>query len=110
MNGAGLVSSKDYTVKMDKTAPTTGTLVITGTAGENGWYKSDLMFKVNNGSDSISGHASTSASHTELTTETTGTKVTVTTENGAGLTSTRDYNIKIDKTAPTVGELVIMVL
>ena len=107
MNGAGLVSSKDYTVKMDKTAPTTGTLVITGTAGENGWYKSDLMFKVNNGSDSISGHASTSASHTELTTETTGTKVTVTTENGAGLTSTRDYNIKIDKTPPTVGELVI---
>ena len=107
MNGAGLVSSKDYTVKMDKTAPTTGTLVITGTAGENGWYKSDLMFKVNNGSDSISGHASTSASHTELTTETTGTKVTVTTENGAGLTSTRDYNIKIDKTAPTVGELVV---
>ena len=107
MNGAGLVSSKDYTVKMDKTAPTTGTLVITGTAGENGWYKSDLMFKVNNGSDSISGHASTSASHTELTTETAGTKVTVTTENGAGLTSTRDYNIKIDKTAPTVGELVV---
>ena len=101
MNGAGLVSTKDYTIKMDKTAPTPGTLTISGTAGNNGWYRSDVTFKVNNGSDNISSHSSTISTHTGISKETSGTKVTVTTENQAGLTATRDYTIKIDKTAPT---------
>ena len=107
MNKAGSVSKKDYIVKMDKTVPTAGTLVINGTKGSNDWYTSDLTFKVNNGSDNISGHSKTTSTHSELKTETKGITVVVTTENMAGLTSTREYPIKMDKSAPIVGELVV---
>lgn len=104
---AGNISTKNYIVKMDKTAPTVGELVVTGTKGENDWYISDLSFGVKNGNDDISGHYKTTTTHNKITTETTGTSVVVTTENQAGLISTREYSFKVDKTPPIVGELVI---
>ena len=106
MNQAGLTSTKIYLIKMDKTAPDAGTLVINGTKGENGWYTSNLTLSVNNGTDNISGHYKTTTTHTAITTETKGTKVIVTTTNNAGLTSTRSYNLKMDKTPPIVGSLI----
>ena len=101
-NMAGLTSTREYPIKMDKSAPIVGELVVaSGTLGENNWYTSDITFKVNNGSDDISDHVSTISSIYSITSDTDNTKVTVTTKNGAGLTSTKDYYFKLDKTAPT---------
>ena len=99
---AGNTSTKEYIVKVDKTKPTIGELVISGTKGNNGWYKSNVTFSVINGSDSTSGHATTSSTHTSIITDTKGTKVILTTKDKAGNTSTKEYTIKVDKTAPTI--------
>ena len=104
---AGNTSTKEYIVKVDKTAPTAGTLTISGTKGSGDWYLSDVTLTVNNGSDSTSGHAKTTSTHTSVSGNTSGTKVVVTTVDNAGNTSTREYNIKIDKNKPTEGTLVI---
>ena len=102
-NTTGAVKVTKYTVKVDKTKPTIGTLVISGTKGNNGWYKSNVTFSVTNGSDSMSGHASTSSTHASITSDTKGTKVILTTKDNAGNTSTKEYTVKVDKTAPTAG-------
>ena len=104
---SGKTGTKKYTVKVDKTAPVAGTLNVIGTKGGNGWYLSDVVFIVNDGSDNLSGHASTTSTHTSITSNTTGTEVIVTTKDKAGNTSTRSYTIKVNKDAPIAGELVI---
>ena len=100
---AGNTASTSGTIKVDVTAPTVGTIAINGTKGTNDWYTSDVTFTVNNGSDATSGHLTTTSSLSSIKTNTDGTKVTVTTTDKAGNTATRDYNVKVDKTAPTVG-------
>ena len=104
---SGKTGTKKYTVKVDKTAPVAGTLNVIGTKGGNGWYLSDVVFIVNDGSDNLSGHASTTSTHTSITSNTTGTEVIVTTKDKAGNTSTRSYVIKVNKSIPAAGELVI---
>ena len=104
---SGKTGTKKYTVKVDKTAPVAGTLNVIGTKGGNGWFLSDVVFIVNNGSDNLSGHASTTSTHTSITSNTTGTEVIVTTKDKAGNTSTRSYVIKVNKSIPAAGELVI---
>ena len=99
---AGNESSASYAVKVDKTKPTVGGLVIHGTKGNGDWYKSDLTFSVTNGSDNTSGHLNTSSNLTSLTTDTKGTTVTITTKDMAGNTSTKNYTVKMDKTAPKI--------
>ena len=99
---AGNISSVSYAVKIDKTKPILGTLTISGTKGNNDWYKSDVVFSVKDGSDSMSGHASTTSSITSITKDTKGTKVILTTKDNAGNTTTKEYIIKMDKTAPTI--------
>jgi hypothetical protein len=101
-NKTGAVKVTNYTVKVDKTKPTVGELVINGTKGNNGWYKSDVVFSVVNGNDTLSGHADTISSIASITSDTKGTKVIVTTKDKAGNTSTKEYTVKVDKTAPTV--------
>ena len=66
----GKTATKKYTIKVDKTAPIVGTLNINGTKGTADWYLSDVILTVNNGSDETSGHASTTSSHTKITTNT----------------------------------------
>ena len=104
---AGNVSSVSYDVKVDKTKPIVGELVVNGTKGKNDWWISDLTFGVKEGTDDISGHLTTTSSITSLTKETKGTTVTVTTMNKAGSVSKKDYIVKMDKTVPTAGTLVI---
>ena len=104
---SGKTDTKKYTIKVDKTAPVAGTLNVIGTKGGNGWFLSDVVFIVNNGSDNLSGHASTTSTHTSITSNTTGTEVIVTTKDKAGNRATRSYTIKVNKDAPIAGELVI---
>ena len=91
---------KNY--KLDKTELVMGTLVIDGTRGENDWYVSDVKFSVKDGSDNMSGHASTTSSIASITKDTIGTKVILTTKDKAGNVVTKEQTIKMDKTAPTI--------
>ncbi len=99
---AGNESSVSYTVKVDKTAPTVGELVINGTLGDNGWYKSNVTFSVKDGSDTTSGHNSTVSNITSITSNTTGTNVIITSTDNAGNKSTRTYTLKVDKDSPVL--------
>ena len=101
-NKTGAVKVTKHNVKVDKTKPTVGGLVIHGTKGNGDWYKSDLTFSVTNGGDNTSGHLNTSSNLTSLTTDTKGTTVTITTKDMAGNTSTKNYTVKMDKNAPKI--------
>ncbi len=89
--------------KIDVTNPTVGSVSPSGTMGSNSWYASNVTFSVTNGTDSLSGHKSTTVSPTSLTSNTTGSNVIVTTEDNAGNKVTKTFGpYKIDKTAPTI--------
>jgi hypothetical protein len=99
---AGNTATRTELVKVDKTAPIAGTISLSGTLGTNGWYRSNVTVSKTDGSDTISGHASTTLSHTSITTDTSGVTITLTTTNNAGLTSTATQTVKVDKTNPAV--------
>ena len=88
------------TYKLDKTAPVAGTATFSGTSGSNSWYRSNVTVNKVNGTDSLSGHASTTSNISSITSNTTGKTVTITTTDLAGNSSTRSYTIKVDKTVP----------
>ena len=88
------------TYKLDKTVPTAGTATFSGTAGSNNWYISNVAVNVKDGSDALSGHASTTSNISSITNNTKGTTVTITTIDLAGNAATRDYIIKVDKAIP----------
>ncbi len=94
------LSSGEY--KIDVTDPVVGSVTPSGTMGSNSWYTSNVTFSITNGTDGLSGHKSTTVAPTSLTSNTTGTSVTVTTEDNAGNKVTKTYGpYRIDKTAPT---------
>jgi pimeloyl-ACP methyl ester carboxylesterase len=85
----------------DTTAPAI-TPTITGTPGTNGWYTSDVTVTWNV-NDSESGITISSAcDETALTIETTGTMLTCSATNGAGLSHSVSVTVKIDKLEPTI--------
>ena len=90
------------TYNLDKTAPTAGTATFTGTLGSNNWYTTDVTVNVENGSDSLSGHSSTTSNITSITSNIANQTITIITTDKAGNSSTRNYNIKVDKNAPTL--------
>ena len=99
---AGNENPKDYVIKVDKTKPVIGTFNIVGVLGDNGWYTSDVTISAIDGSDTISGHVSSTVDVNSITTNTDGTVVTLTTKNGAGLTNTDTVTIMVDKEKPTL--------
>ena len=108
-DGTNTVYSNNYTVKIDKTSPTPGTLAMklnsnTGEEYTSGATNNNIYIQLNNGSDSTSGQKSNvyklkGVTESENLTETTiitnkGTTVAiVTTVDNAGNTATRTYNI-----------------
>src|SRR5574344_191803 len=88
--------------KLDKEAPTAGTADFIGTMGSNDWYTSNVTVNIHNGSDSFSGHNTTTSNIASITDNTNGTTVTITTTDLAGNTNSRDYVIKVDKNSPTI--------
>jgi hypothetical protein len=84
------------------TTPPVITVRLTGTAGANGWYVSDVAIRWTV-RDPESGIARrTSCARGKLTAETTGKTLTCTARNNAGLTAKRSVTIRIDKTPPAV--------
>jgi len=92
--------SETYNIDVD--APTAGTILVNGSEPTTNWYSEDLEITVVDGSDLQSGHLKTEVDVKEITESTSGTKVTVTTYDVAGNTSTREYELKLDKGIPTV--------
>ena len=97
--------SEPYYIKIDKTDPTCGTISFGGTVGDNGWYRSNVTVNKTDGSDSLSGHKSTTVSQSSITSDTTGTTVTLTTTDNAGNTCKTTKTVKVDKTNPTCGTI-----
>ena len=89
-------------IKLDKTAPTIGNITFTGTMGKNSWYTTDVNINIEDGSDSLSGHASTVSSVSSLTSNTKGTMIYLVTTDLAGNSAVNAYNIKVDKDRPTI--------
>ncbi|HKY54665.1 MAG TPA: HYR domain-containing protein [Anaerolineales bacterium] len=89
------------TTIFDNTAPVINP-TISGTAGSNGWYTSNVgvTWSV---TDAESGIASSNGcSATNLTSETTGVTLTCSASNNAGLSNSVSVTIKIDKTNPVI--------
>jgi hypothetical protein len=105
-NAAGLTTAASpITVKLDKTAPTGVVLAVSGTAGANGWYISDVTVTTN-GTESISTPLTCSLPQ-QLNAETAGASVTGSCTNAAGLsTDATPVIVKIDKTPPSAALLV----
>jgi hypothetical protein len=75
---------------------------ITGTLGNNGWYRSNVTVGWSV-TDPESGIASSSdCVQTTLTTDTAGVTLTCTATNGAGLMASVPITMKIDQTAPGI--------
>ncbi len=104
---AGNVSTKQVTVKVDKTAPIIADYNIVGTEGENGWYRSGLIITGLTGTDNLSGINSVVANETVFATETAGTNLIITATDNAGNITEEVVEIKIDNTAPLAADFVI---
>ena len=114
-DGTNTVYSSNYVIKIDKTAPTAGTMNMklessTGANYSNDtWTNHSVYLSVNNGSDALSGHKTTTytvnggtPTSDAQTLTTTGTYIIeVTTTDNATNSSTRTYTVKIDKDKPT---------
>ncbi len=97
---AGGTNSKSVTVKRDTTPPSAALSVTAGTAGAHGWYTTDVTVQAS-GTDTISSPVVCTADQ-EVTTETTGTPVSGSCTNNAGLTTSAvPLTIKLDKTGPS---------
>ena len=105
-NSLGTTEKKYLTVKLDKTAPTAGTITFIGELGNDNWYTSDVTMNIVDGTDSLSGHDKTVSSMTNISNNTTGTNVVVTTTDLAGNISTNTYTVKIDKNSPTLPTII----
>ena len=101
-NNLGSTSRQCVNINLDKTAPTAGTATFTGTLGSNDWYTSDVTVNVLDGTDAVSGHDTTVSSISNITSNTTGTTLQITTTDLAGNSSTRDYTVKVDKSSPMI--------
>ncbi len=75
---------------------------VTGTMGNNGWYRSAVTLSWNV-ADPESGIASSSGCNTTtLTTDTPGVTLTCSATNGDGLSTSKSITIKIDQTPPVI--------
>ncbi len=99
---AGNVAVENLTIKVDKTAPVVGDIVIKGTKGLNDWYITDLLISANGGSDSISGIASNVVSNELINYDTVREVLVITTTDNAGHVSTKDLEVKVDRTGPII--------
>lgn len=113
---AGNESVWEEEIKIDKTAPTPAKIGIESILGENGWYKAAVIVSHTESADDVSGISNVEIKTQtgndedgwvdatkniwEIQNSTKSTKIILTTYNGAGLTSTDELIVKIDKEEP----------
>ncbi len=89
------------TTVIDKLPPMPATLLVNGQSYEEGkWYNQNVALSYTGGSDN-SGEVMVTLSRNEITSNTSGTKVTITTKDSNGNSVLEEKTIKLDKTAPT---------
>ncbi len=120
-DNVGNMSSRTYLVKIDKAAPTVGTLSMKLEDANGEDYTNGTMTNKNvyikpiNGMDENSGHKETTytinggevQTGENILTETGTYEIVLTTTDNAGNSRTAQYTVKIDKIAPTAGTLII---
>ncbi len=99
---AGNTATIVENINRDTTNPTVGDIKVNGELGENGWYTSFVTIAPVNGSDSTSGHATTTVDVSEVNKDTNEQIITITTTDNAGYTSVTTKVIKVDTTAPII--------
>lgn len=104
-DGTGNTVTLELNARVDKTAPTCGTITALGTVGKNSWYISNMTFSTKNGSDAMSGHSSTTLNTTAINSSTTGKKITLTTKDTAGNKCTTSKTYKVDLEDPICGTI-----
>jgi hypothetical protein len=98
-DNAGNSASGSVGFKYDESGPTAALAVTAGTAGDNGWYTSDVTVSTS-GADAVSGATCTGDQH--QTAETAGQAFNGSCTNGAGLTTNAAaLTVKLDKTGPS---------
>jgi len=105
-NAAATPSCYNDTFIVDGTAPII-TPTVTGTAGSNGWHTSDVSvsWSVTDAESNV--FSSNGCTTANLTSETSGTTLTCSASNNAGLSNSVSVNIKIDKTGPSASLAII---
>jgi large repetitive protein len=100
-NGAGLVTeAAPLTIRIDHSAPSATLVVTGGTVGANGWFTSDVTVATT-GSDDVSGPVTCTVDQV-VASDTSGTVVTGSCTNGAGLTTAANpLTVKLDETGPS---------
>jgi hypothetical protein len=100
-NNAGLSNSASVTIEIDKTAPVI-VPTVSGATEVSGWYGGDVSvsWSVADGESGIL--SSSGCTVTNLTGETTGTTLTCSATNNAGLSSSASLTLRIDKTGPVI--------
>lgn len=106
-NAGRTSSSTDGDVNLDKTAPQVSVGTVSGTAGTNGWYTSDVTVTFN-ATDNLSGFAPSGALSTSVAATSSGEGGAVMVDSpaisdraGNPAAGTTAGGYKIDKTAPT---------
>lgn len=97
----GNIATIDRYIKVDKTVPTVGNIILNGTLGTNGWYISDVKVSATGGSAGPSGFTN-QLSHTIINYDTKSVTITLTTKAGNGLSKSTTKTIKVDKSAPSI--------
>jgi hypothetical protein len=96
-----IAATATFVVSVADTTPPVITPSVTGTAGANGWYTSNVTVSWNVSDPESNIGSSTGCAPTTLSAETTGETVTCSATNGAGASNSASVTIKIDKTGPT---------
>ena len=104
---AGNINTCDTSFKKDGTAPSCA-ITLSGTTGDNGWYKGDVTYTISTHTDNLSGVKdygyNSDASGDKSRTQTTDTDTVTRTgyiEDNAGNTNSCSTSYKMDKTAPS---------
>lgn len=103
--GPGLAVVEVYNPALDPSMDSTSPLItptLTGTVGNNNWYRSavSVTWSVTDPESGIA--SSTGCGPTTLPNDTPGTTLTCSAVNGVGLSNSLPITIKIDKTPPTI--------
>jgi hypothetical protein len=92
----------DVTITIADVTPPVITPQVTGTLGNNGWYRSDVTVNWSISDPESGVTSSTGCAPTNLTADTPGATLTCSATNGVGLSASAPITIKIDKTAPVI--------
>jgi hypothetical protein len=103
-DGNGFIASQQYAINVADPTPPVITPSITGTLGDNGWYRSDveISWSVSDAQSAIT--SSTGCNASTLSTDSPGAGYTCTATSGGG-TSSQTATVKRDATQPAISSV-----